>query len=151
MQFVLNPERAPCRRLPAPSHAFARRIDYRYRFVPWAPVLFTSAVTGEGVRELMEMAVHIGEVRQRRVQTSELNLVMHRALAENAPPTVGHRRLKLMYVTEAEISPPTFIFFVNDPALIHFSYRRYLENAIRDAYEFKGSPLRMRFKGRGER
>ena len=135
---------------PEERHAFARSIDHRYRFVPWAPVLFTSAVTGEGVRELLEMAVHIGEVRQRRVQTSELNLVMQRALAEHAPPTVGHRRLKLMYVTEAEISPPTFVFFVNDPALIHFSYRRYLENRLRKAFDFEGTAIRLLFRRRSE-
>ncbi len=135
---------------PEERHAFARRIDHRYRFVPWAPVLFTSALTGEGVRELMEMAVHIGEVRQRRVQTSELNLVMQRALAEHAPPTVGHRRLKLLYITEAEISPPTFVFFVNDPALVHFSYRRYLENRLRKAFEFEGTAIRLLFRRRSE-
>ncbi len=135
---------------PEERHQFARSIDHRYRFVPWAPVLFTSALTGEGVRELLEMAAHIGEVRQRRVQTSELNLVMQRALAEHAPPTVGHRRLKLMYVTEAEISPPTFVFFVNDPALIHFSYRRYLENRLRKAFDFDGTAIRLLFRRRSE-
>ena len=131
-------------------HRFARRIDYRYRFTPWAPVLFTSAITGDGVRELLEMASHIGEVRQRRVQTSELNLVMQRALAENSPPTVHHRNLKLMYVTQAEVSPPTFVFFVNDPKLLHFSYRRYLENRLRQAFDFEGTGIRMLFRHRSE-
>ncbi len=135
---------------PEERHRFARRIDYRYRFAPWAPVLFTSAVTGDGVRELLEMAVHIGEVRQRRVQTSELNLAMQRALAEHAPPTVRHRSLKLMYVTQAEVAPPTFVFFVNDPKLLHFSYRRYLENRLREAFDFEGTGIRMLFRHRSE-
>ena len=135
---------------PGERHGFARRIDYRYRFVPWAPVLFTSAVTGDGVRELMEMAVHIGEVRRRRVQTSELNVLMRRAIAEHSPPTVRHRRLKLMYATQAEVSPPTFVFFVNDPTLLHFSYRRYLENRLREAFDFEGTAIRMLFRHRSE-
>ena len=129
---------------------FARRLDYRYRFAPWAPVLFTSALTGAGIRELLEMAVHIGEVRRRRVQTSELNLAMQRAITEHAPPTVGHRRLKLMYVTQAEVAPPTFVFFVNDPKLLHFSYRRYLENRLRRDFEFEGTAIRMLFRHRSE-
>ena len=135
---------------PAERANFARRIDYRYRFAPWAPVLFTSAVTGEGVRDLLEMAVHIGEVRQRRVQTAELNVVMQRAMADHAPPTVGHRRLKLMYVTQAETAPPTFVFFVNNPELLHFSYRRYLENRLRTAFDFEGTAIRMRFRARSQ-
>ncbi|MSQ41962.1 MAG: ribosome biogenesis GTPase Der [Dehalococcoidia bacterium] len=131
-------------------HAFARRIDLRYRFTPWAPVLFTCALTGEGVRELLELAVHIGEVRRRRAQTSELNLVMHRAFVEHAPPTVGRSRLKLLYATQAEVAPPTFVFFVNDPELLHFSYRRYLENRLREAFGFEGTAIRMVFRRRSE-
>jgi GTP-binding protein len=131
-------------------HRLARRIDYRYRFVGWAPIHFTSAVTGEGVRDLLELAVHIAEVRQRRVQTSELNRVVHRALAEHSPPTVRHKRLKVMYVTQAEVSPPTFVFFVNDPSIVHFSYRRYLENQIREAFDFEGTGIRLVFRKRSE-
>src|SRR5690606_12330125 len=102
--------------------SYASRIDQRYKFVPWAPVMFTSARTGEGVRDLLEPTVHIHEVRQRRVQTSELNRVIQRALAEHGPPTVQHKRLKVMYATQAEVEPPTFILFVNDPTIVHFSY-----------------------------
>jgi GTP-binding protein len=131
-------------------HRLARRIDYRYRFVGWAPIQFTSAVTGEGVRDLLELAVHIAEVRRRRVQTSELNRVVHRAVAEHSPPTVRHRRLKVMYVTQAEVQPPTFVFFVNDPSIVHFSYRRYLENQIREAFDFAGTGIRLVFRKRSE-
>lgn len=128
----------------------AKQIDYRYRFIPWAPVLFTSALTGEGVRELLEMCAHIWEVRRRRVQTSELNRVVHRAMAEHGPPTIHHRRLKVMYVTQAEVAPPTFVFFVNDPELVHFSYLRYLENRIREAFDFEGTAIRLVFRRRSE-
>ena len=131
-------------------HAFARRVDQRYQFVPWAPVQFTSAVTGEGVRDLLELAVHIDQVRRRRVQTSELNLVIHRAMAEHGPGSVRGRRLKVLYTTQAEVSPPTFVFFVNDPELLHFSYRRFLENRIRAAFGFEGTPVRLVFRRRSE-
>ncbi|MEE8421183.1 MAG: ribosome biogenesis GTPase Der [Dehalococcoidia bacterium] len=135
---------------PGERVSFARRVDYRYRFVPWAPVLFTSALTGDRVRDVMEMAVHIGEVRKRRVSTSLLNTTMQRAMAEHAPPTIGHRRLKLMYVTQAEVTPPTFVFFVNDPELLHFAYRRYLENRLRSEFEFEGTAITMVFRHRSE-
>ena len=131
-------------------HRLARRIDYRYRFVGWAPIQFTSAVSGEGIGDLLELAVHIAEVRQRRVQTSELNRVVHRAVAEHGPPTVRHKRLKVMYVTQAEVEPPTFVFFVNDPSIVHFSYRRYLENQIRAAFDFEGTGIRLVFRKRSE-
>jgi GTP-binding protein len=131
-------------------HAFARQVDRRYQFVQWAPVQFTSAVTGEGVRELLELAVHIDQVRRRRVQTSELNLVIHRAMAEHGPSAVKGKRLKVMYATQAETSPPTFVFFVNDPQALHFSYRRFLENRLRAAFGFEGTAIRMVFRRRSE-
>ncbi len=131
-------------------HGFARRVDRRYHFMPWAPVQFTSAVTGEGVRELLELAVHIGQVRHQRVPTSELNLIVHRAMAEHGPPTIRGKRLKVMYATQAEVSPPTFVFFVNNPELLHFSYRRFLENRLRAAFGFEGTTIRMVFRRRSE-
>lgn len=135
---------------PDERHSFARRLDVRYKFVPWAPVQFTSALLGDGVHDLLELAVHIDQVRRRRVQTSELNLVIQRAVAEHGPSAVHGRRLKVMYVTQAETSPPTFVFFVNDPELLHFSYRRYLENRIRETFGFEGTAIRMRFRRRSE-
>jgi GTP-binding protein len=131
-------------------HGFAARLDRRYQFVPWAPVQFTSALTGEGIRELLEVAIHIDQVRRRRVQTAELNLVVQKAVSDHGPSAVHGRRLKVMYVTQAEVAPPTFVFFVNDPELLHFSYRRYLENRIRAAFGFEGTAIRMRFRRRSE-
>ena len=75
---------------------------------------------------------------------------MHRAIAERPPPTAHGRRLKILYVTQAEIEPPTFVFFVNDESLIHFSYRRFLENRLRAAFGFEGTAIRMRFRSRVE-
>jgi GTPase len=126
----------------------SQQIDYRYKFVPWAPVLFTSAITNEGVQDLLEMCVHVHEVRRRRVQTSELNRIVHKAMAEHGPPTIRHRKLKVMYVTQAEVAPPTFVFFVNDPELVHFSYLRFLENRIREAFDFQGTAIRLVFRRR---
>ena len=129
-------------------HQFAKRIDHRYRFAPWAPVHFTSALTGDGIPELLQLAIHVEEVRQRRVQTSELNRVLLRAVAQHPPRYQGQRRLKVLYVTQAEVAPPTFVFFVNDPDLLHFAYRRFLENRIREAFGFEGTAIRMRFRSR---
>ncbi len=123
-------------------------VDRRYHFVPWAPVLVTSSVTGEGMRDLLELVVHIAEVRRRRVQTSELNMVLHRAVARHAPPGGGAKRLRFLYATQAEVAPPTFVLFVNDVSLVHFSYRRFLENRIRDAFDFAGTGIRMVFRAR---
>ncbi|TAJ18570.1 MAG: GTP-binding protein [Dehalococcoidia bacterium] len=128
----------------------AQKVDARYKFIPWAPVIFTSAVTGEGVQDALELAVHIAEVRRRRVQTSELNRVLHRAMAEHGPPTIRHKKLKLYFATQPEVSPPTFVLFVNDPALVHFSYERYLENTLRSAFDFEGTAIRVIFRGRAE-
>ncbi len=134
----------------ADRYGFARRLDPHYQFVSWAPVQFTSALMGEGIPDLLELAVHIDQVRRRRVQTSELNTVIQRAVSDHGPSAVRGKRLKVMYVTQAEIAPPTFVFFVNDPELLHFSYRRYLENRIRAAFGFEGTAIRMHFRKRSE-
>jgi len=131
-------------------HRYARRLDGHYRFAPWAPVHFTSALTGAGIPELLQLAVYSDEVRRRRVQTSELNRMLQRAIVEHPPRYVGKRRLKLLYVTQAEVEPPTFVFFVNNPELLHFAYRRFLENRIRETFSFEGTAIRLRFRGRSE-
>ena len=130
---------------------FATQIDSHYQFMGWAPIQFTSAVTGEGVRDLLELVVHVADVREHRVPTSELNRIIHRAMAEHGPPTVRNQKLKVLYVTQAAISPPTFVFFVNNPAIVHFSYERFLENRIRAAFGFEGTTVRLVFRGRTER
>ncbi|MDA0364680.1 MAG: ribosome biogenesis GTPase Der [Chloroflexi bacterium] len=131
-------------------HLFAKQLDARYRFAPWAPILMTSAVRGQGIVDLLQAAVHIAEVRRRRVQTADLNRIIHRATSKHSPPTTGTRRLKVLYATQADISPPTIVIFVNDPELAHFSYRRYLENQIREAFDFEGTALRIHFRRRSD-
>jgi GTP-binding protein len=91
-----------------------------------------------------------GEERKRRVQTSELNAIIRGALARRPPTLTGRKRLKLLYVTQVGIEPPTFVFFVNDASLVSPTHRRYLENALRRSFGFRGAGLRLFFRTRGE-
>jgi GTPase len=79
-----------------------------------------------------------------------VNAVIRRALLRHSPPTEGRRQLKVLYATQADVKPPTFVFFVNDPKLAHFSFRRYLENQLREAFGFRGTGIKLIFRGRSE-
>jgi GTPase len=127
-----------------------RLARFKLKFAPWAEVAFTSAVRKQGVSRMLQLAISCALERRRRVQTSELNAVVRKALLRHSPPSTGRRQLKVLYATQADIEPPTFIFFVNDPALAHFSLRRYLENQLREAFAFKGTAIRVIFRGRGQ-
>jgi GTP-binding protein len=130
---------------------FERFARQRLRFASWAPLRFVSALERTGLPALLEQALRVGEERHRRVPTAELNAFLERVTAEKPPPMSGSRRVKFFYVTQAKVAPPTFALFVNDASLVHFSYRRYLERALREAYGFQGCPLRLVFRSRGER
>ncbi len=99
---------------------------------------------------LLEEGLRICDERHKRIETGPLNSLIQRAVVEQQPPIVNNRRLKLFYTTQPKVAPPTFIFFVNDAGLVHFSYRRYLENVIRDKYGFEGVSLRLAFRSRRE-
>lgn len=129
---------------------FAAHALERLKFVPWAPLAFVSAKTGLNLEGLLELALEVGEKRSQRVPTARLNAAIREAMARHPPPPSGKRQFKLYYVTQAEVRPPTFVFFCNDPDLLHFSYRRYLENAIRRAFDFEGTAIKMVFRGRSE-
>jgi GTP-binding protein len=118
-------------------------------FLDYAPVVSISAKTGQRVDRVLEMAVDVWGERRKRISTGELNRLLAEATARQVPPIVKNRRPKLFYATQAGIEPPTFIFFANDAELIHFSYRRYLENRIRDVLGFHGTPIRLVFRDRG--
>ena len=118
-------------------------------FLDFAPVVSISAKTGQRVDRVLEMAVDVWGERRKRIGTGELNRLLAEATARQVPPAVKNRRPKLFYATQAGIEPPTFIFFANDAELIHFSYRRYLENRIRDVLGFHGAPIRLVFRNRG--
>ena len=122
----------------------------RMQFVPWAIVHFISALEGKGLDELLELAVAVKEARRRRVPTAELNAALNGAVRRHVPPLVRNKRFKLFYATQAGAEPPMFVLFVNDPALVHFSYRRYLERAIRESYDFDGTAIKLVFRARSE-
>ncbi len=127
-----------------------RQMRGRLTFLPWALVTFISAKDGLGLPELLELAAQAREVRRVRVPTGELNSVIRKAVASHPPPVVRHKRLKVLYATQAGVDPPTFIVFVNDPSILHFSYRRYIEKAIRQQYDFEGTAIKVVFKARSE-
>ncbi|MEM7033677.1 MAG: ribosome biogenesis GTPase Der [Chloroflexota bacterium] len=119
------------------------------KFLDYVPLKFISALTGQRVSEVLSTAIHVDEERHRRVPTSDLNNLLQEAIAKHPPYGMKGRTLKFYYVTQAAVSPPTFIFFVNNHKLVHFGYKRYLENALREHYEFLGTPLKIIFRSRG--
>jgi GTP-binding protein len=117
-------------------------------FLDFAPIVSISAKTGQRVGRVLEAAVDIWAERRRRISTGELNRVLMAALERTPPPPVRGRRPKIFYATQAAIGPPTFVFFASDASLIHFSYRRYLENRLRETFGFDGTPIRLVFRDR---
>ena len=117
-------------------------------FLDFAPIVSISAKTGQRVGRVLEAAVDIWAERRRRIPTGELNRVLMAAIERTPPPPVRGRRPKIFYATQAAIAPPTFVFFASDASLIHFSYRRYLENRLRETFGFDGTPIRLVFRDR---
>lgn len=127
-----------------------RYLKSQLKFMAYAPVLYTSAQFGQGVDEVLPQARQVYQERLKRLTTSEVNSVVQEAVAAHILPRKGRKQLNVLHVTQAEVSPPTFVFFVNDARIVHFSYRRYLENKLRQAFGFTGTPLRLVFRTRGE-
>jgi GTP-binding protein len=128
--------------------AFADRVLRRLKFTPWAPLAFVSAKERLNVDGLLELAVEIGETRSTRIPTAEVNAALREAVAAHPPSSPGRRVLRIKYATQAEVRPPTFVFFANDASLIHFSYRRYLENTLRRRFGFEGTAIKLEFRSR---
>lgn len=128
--------------------AYARHIRSALKFVAYAPLVFVSALTGQRVGKAMELALKVQELRSHRVSTGQLNRVLRDAVSRHSPPSKRGKRLTLYYATQVGVAPPSFVVFVNDPELVHFSYRRYLENQLRHTFGFEGSPLRLSFRKR---
>lgn len=128
-----------------------RIVRERLKFLSFAPVRFISALTGSGVGELLDAMAAVHAEWSRGLPRYDLRRTVLNAVSEHPPASGGRRGLKIYGVTQDSKGPPGFTFYVNRGDLVHFSYRRYLENAIRRAYGFEGAPLRMRFRGRGER
>ena len=112
-------------------------------YLAWAEIVFASALTGQRVARILREALRVADERLRRVPTGELNRLVSDAVAQHPPAHVRNRLAKILYATQAGVAPPTFVVFVNDPTLVHFSYRRYLENRIRAEYGFLGTPIRL--------
>ena len=128
----------------------AKTVQARFKFARYAPICYTSALQGTGMEELLDTAEEIYREWTKGVPRYDLRRTIMNAVAEHPPSPTGRRSLKIYSVAQDQTGPPSFTFYVNRSDMVHFSYRRYLENALRTAYEFKGSPLRMRFKGTGE-
>jgi GTP-binding protein len=122
---------------------FTQKIRDHFLFMTYAPVVFLSALTKQRLHKLLPVVNHVSEQHALRIQTHLLNDVVSDAVAINPPPTDKGKRLRINYVTQVSTKPPTIVCFVNDPDLMHFSYERYLENKIRAAFNFEGTPVRI--------
>ena len=117
-------------------------------FLDFAPVVSISAKTGQRVGRVLETAVDVWGERRKRIPTGELNRIVGEAVRRQTPPLVKGKRPKIFYATQAAVAPPTFVVFARDAGSVHFSYRRYLENQLRMAYGFDGTPVRLVFRER---
>lgn len=119
-------------------------------FLQYAPVLYTSALTGQRVNRVTELVRYVAEQQALRIKTSILNELIRDAVAVNPPPMHRGRQLKILFMTQVDIKPPKFIIFVNDPDLMHFSYLRFIENRLREQFGFEGTPIRLIVRKRKE-
>lgn len=126
---------------------FETTLRSELKFMPYVPVLFISALSGQRVERILPMMVRIYQERQQRLSTSELNDIMRQATSRHSPPSQAGKKLRFYYATQAGVNPPTFVFFVNDTDLVHFSYARYLENQIRERHPFEGITIKIVFRG----
>ena len=129
---------------------FKKDMQVDLAFMDYVPFLFISAKTGQRVNKLLAAAKESYAQSVRRIKTGLLNDVVNEAISMTEPPAMSGRRLKIFYATEVSIQPPTFVFFVNDEALVHFSYRRYMENYFRKTFGFAGTPIKIIFRTRGK-
>ncbi|MGE5415193.1 MAG: ribosome biogenesis GTPase Der [Acidobacteriota bacterium] len=123
--------------------AFDRKIREDLKFLPYAPILYVSAKTGKRVEKILELVDFVAEQYHRRISTADLNKVINEAVLLNPPPGAGKKKLKIYYTTQIKTAPPLFVFFVNDPELMHFSYMRHMENILRQTFGFEGAPIKL--------
>jgi len=129
---------------------YTENIRTELAFMQYAPVLFVSALTKQRVARITELVKFVAEQHTMRVATGVLNQVIEDAISINPPPSQHGQRLKIMFTTQPNVKPPTFVFFVNDPEIMHFSYLRFLENKLRERFGFEGTPLKLVVRGRKE-
>ena len=129
-------------------NTFNKKMQGDLKFMDYFQSIYVSALTGQRVDKILALASEVYEQSIRRVPTGLLNDIIADAVVAVEPPSHNGKRLKIFYVTQGSIQPPTFVFFVNDKDLMHFSYERYLENTLRKTFEFKGSPIKLIFRNR---
>ncbi|GAB1472106.1 ribosome biogenesis GTPase Der [Chloroflexota bacterium] len=129
---------------------YTEKILNDLNFVSYVPILYISAKTGQRVDQVMPLALRVQEERLARLTTSKINEIIHRAQDAHPHPSHAGRSLRMFYGTQVRSDPPTFMIYVNEPSLMHFTYMRYLENQIRNEYSFLGTPIRIVLKGRRE-
>lgn len=132
-------------------YKFTNKIREEFAYMPYAEILFISAKTGQRLPKLFETIDAVIENHSLRIATGVLNEIMAEAVALNQPPSDKGKRLRLYYITQVSVKPPTFVIFVNDKELMHFSYTRYIENKIREAFGFRGTPLKFIIRERKEK
>ena len=127
---------------------FNERLSEDLKFMDYFVPLYGSALTGQRIGQLMDTVNMVLDHASYRISTGTLNEILQNAVLTNEPPTKNGRRLKIYYITQPSTNPPTFVLFVNDKSLMHFSYERYLENCIRNAVDFKGTPIKLQFNSK---
>lgn len=130
--------------------AYTQALREDLQFLSWAPITFISAKFSQRIPTVLEAAVQVAAERDRRVPTGALNRMLKEAVFNHEPPSKPGKWLKFLYVTQADVRPPTFVFFVNDAKQVQFGYKRYLENRLRERFGFQGTPLRLVFRSRQE-
>jgi GTP-binding protein len=133
-------------------YAFTRTVREAFKFIPYAPLIFISAKTGQRVDQVLPTALAIADERRKRVPTSQLNALLRQALFEHPPSSIKvGAHLRIYYATQPQVNPPVFLFFANDSKMIHWGYARYLENRLREKFGYVGTPIKIVFRGRAER
>jgi GTP-binding protein len=127
---------------------FVEELRRTFKYLPFAPILFVSALTGQRVNKIMAEVEKVAQEYVRKIPTPQLNKVLSEAVRDHQPPVVQGKRLKFFYITQDGTRPPSFVIFVNRAEGVHFSYERYLGNKLREAFGFTGTPLRLYFKDR---
>ncbi len=130
---------------------YTRSLQAELKFIDYVPMLFISALTKQRVQKVIPLAQHVQQERSTRIPTAALNKLVQDAAVKHRAPSKTGKQLRIYYASQVEVAPPTFMFFVNDVELVHFTYRRYLENQIRLAHPFEGTPIKLLFRNRTER
>ena len=132
------------------ANEFTQSIREHLSYMPYAPIIFVSAKTGQRVDNIFDRINYVHNQSTMRISTGMLNDVLGEATMRTQPPTDKGKRLKIYYMTQISVAPPTFVIFCNNAELFHFSYQRYIENCLRETFGFSGTPIRLIIRERGE-